>query len=259
MGSPASCFGRLKSPSGTTSGDVRARVAMLAVRPPRDRERLEHAPVDVGRIRRAVVEMDVQQGEAEGAALEAREVGPAVEPGERGRRARQLDRRELARRDREPPDLLQPLHLPRVVEERLPLLVARGVGEEQVVASRQLGVDRLDPAQVVVHLLHGDEVEPRHHLGDQRVVGVEPVLDAEVRDVPGREQQTVAALRRNLPPRLLPPVGAHGRDLTVEVVLVVEARFRKRRHLSRLANHLLGKSRCTPPMRKGGHRHGRRG
>jgi hypothetical protein len=68
-------------------------------------------------------------------------------------------------------------------------------------------VDRLDPAQVVVHLLDGDEIEPADHLGDQRVVRVEPVLDAEVRDVPRGHEQRVLRLRRDLPTRLIAAVG----------------------------------------------------
>ena len=58
------------------------------------------------------------------------------------------------------------------------------------------------PAQVVVDLLDGDEVEPADDLRDQPVVVVEPVLDAEVGDVPGSEQQAAGALLRDRPTRL---------------------------------------------------------
>src|SRR3954451_19847877 len=116
--------------------------------------------------------MHVQEREAEAARLEAREVRAAVEPGKGGRRAGDGDLRELARRDRNAPYLTQPRDLASVVEERLPLAVARGVGEEQVVACRQVRVDRLDPAQVVVHLLDGRQVETAPPPGGQGGVGL---------------------------------------------------------------------------------------
>src|SRR5438270_5754778 len=96
---------------------------MLLVRPPRDRERLQRTAVDIWRVRRAVEQMDVQEREPERPAGEAREVGAAVEAGERRRGARKLDVAELARRNREPADLPEPRDLARVVEERLSLLV----------------------------------------------------------------------------------------------------------------------------------------
>ncbi len=59
-------------------------------------------------------------------------------------------------------------------------MVAGGVGEQQPVGGWQVGLDRPQADQVVVDLLHGDEVEPAQQFDDELVVGVLALLQAEV-------------------------------------------------------------------------------
>ena len=213
--------------------DVR-HVGVLAaappVGPPGDGVGLERPAIDVGLGGRAVEQVDAHHLEPERGGLERAEIGPAVEPGEGRRRPGNLDLGQLARRDREATDLLEQADLRRVVQERLALEVARRVREEQRVAGRQRLLDREDAAEVVVHLLDGDHVEPADDLGDQPVVGVDPLLDAEIGDVPGREQQAVARLCRDLPARCGVAIRPQCVDLRAGVVGVVERRLRERRH-----------------------------
>jgi hypothetical protein len=95
---------------------------------------------------------------------------------------------------------------------------------------RELLLDATQSREVVVHLLDSDEVEPAEDLGDQRVVVLAAVLDAQVGDVPGREQQPVGRLRRDLPPRLGIAVATQSAELRRHAVVVGEVWLRERRH-----------------------------
>ena len=135
--------------------------------------------------------MHVDEQESERAGLEGRHVGAAVEPLESLGDARQLDVTQLARRHRQPTDLLERPHLGRVVEKRLALTVPRGVRDERPVRRRQERVDRPEATQVVRDFLDRNHVEPADHFRDQPVILLATLLDAEVGDVPGSDQQPI--------------------------------------------------------------------
>ena len=80
-----------------------------------------------------------------------------------------------------------------------------------------IATDIFEVGEVVAHLLNGDEVEPAHDLRDEAAVLVAPLLQAEVRDVPGRDEQASLLARRD-PSRAL--VRAKGVDFGLHLIVV---------------------------------------
>jgi hypothetical protein len=174
--------------------------------------------------------MDAGELEAERSCLKQAQVRVSIEAVEQLGDAGQLDVAEIAGRNRELADLLELAHLAGVVEEGQALVVSRRIREQEAVVIRELLLDATQSREVVVHLLDGDEVEPAEDLGEQRVVVLAAVLDAEVGDVPGREEQPVGRLRRDLPPRLGIAVATQSAELRRHAVVVGEVWLRERRH-----------------------------
>jgi hypothetical protein len=80
-------------------------------------------------------------------------------------------------------------------------------------------------AEVLFALLHGHDVEPRHHHGDEREVLVRALLLAEVGDVPRQDEDPARALLRNLAYGF---VRAESLELRVDVVVVRDVGLRER-------------------------------
>ncbi|MDR7550095.1 MAG: hypothetical protein QN131_09195 [Armatimonadota bacterium] len=80
-------------------------------------------------------------------------------------------------------------HAVGAVEECQPLVVPRTIGEDGCPPLGKMRLDGAQAVQVLPHLLEGHQVEPGDHLGHQAVVGVAPVMRAQVGDVPGDHRQ----------------------------------------------------------------------
>ena len=73
-------------------------------------------------------------------------------------------------------------------------------------------------------LLHGERIEPPYDLGDQLSLVPGSLLDAEVRDVPGGDEQPVLRLRRDPARELVLPEMI---DLRADIVRVLELWLRE--------------------------------
>ncbi len=136
------------------------------------------------------------------------------------------------RRDRQLADLLPQASLGGVEGERLALIVARGLAEEQRPALGKPVVQGPKPGEVITDLLQRDQVEPRDDPGDQIEMNWLAVLDLEVRQIPRGEEKVCALLGRN-PARLT--VLAQSLKLKIAVDVEGEAlRLREFGHSSKL-------------------------
>lgn len=94
----------------------------------------------------------------------------------------------------------------------------------------KLGLDAPEPGEIVVYLLDRAEVEPGEDLGEQTVVGGAALVDAEVGDVPGADEEAVSGLAWDRAPGLGVAVAAQGLELGVDAVVVGEGGLGEGRH-----------------------------
>ena len=104
--------------------------------------------------------------------------------------------------------------------------------------------------EVVGNLLDRDEIEPAEYLSDQPMVFLPSILNAEVGDVPRRDEQMAAPAGWNASELL---VLAQGGDLGFELVVERRPRLAKRRHVfRRLRRRQLDAVRCLPAIAPSG-------
>lgn len=104
--------------------------------------------------------------------------------------------RLLLRRDHELAGEPAEDHLPAVVEEGEPLVIAlpaeRHVGDDVFPPPAEDRLHGVERREIAAHLLHGDEIEAADDLGDVEEALGEPAAvfaRVELADVPGREEQ----------------------------------------------------------------------